>query len=255
MIRLEQVRKAFGDNVVLDGLDLDVAEGETFVVLGRSGTGKSVMLKHVVGLLVPDSGRVRVDDVDVGAADAAGLRAVRRKVALLFQTGALVNWMSVRANVALPLVERRRHKRREIDDRVDAVLGQLEMLDAADRLPGEISGGMRKRAALARVLVQDPAAILYDEPTAGLDPILARTVASLIQSVQSDRSATALVVTHDLELAFAVADRMGLHHEGRLVEVGTPEEFRASRHPVVRSFLDGTMTTTAPAAGGRGGHP
>ncbi len=249
MIRLENVCKAFGSNVVLDGFALEIAQGETVVVLGRSGSGKSVMLKHIVGLIRPDSGHVFVDDVDVAAADAKSLRAVRRRVALLFQTGALVNWMSVRANVALPLVERRQLKRAEINQRVEEVLAKLEMLDAADRLPGEISGGMRKRAALARVLVQDPAAILYDEPTAGLDPILARTVAALIQDVQVDRHNTALVVTHDLELAFAIADRIGLHSEGRLVELGPPDVFRKSQHPIVRSFLDGTMRTAASGGG------
>jgi len=181
-----------------------------------------------------------VDDVDVGTAPRAALAKVRREVAYLFQTGALVNWMTVRDNIALPLVERRELKQPAIRARVDETLSSLDLLEAAEQFPAQISGGMRKRAALCRVLVQQPRAILYDEPTAGLDPILSRTVAELIRDVQSSGDRTALVVTHDLELAFSVADRIGLHHEGQLVEVGTPDEFRQSQHPVVRAFLDGS---------------
>lgn len=239
MIVLDEVHKAFGPRHVLRGFSLTLAAGETVVLLGRSGTGKSVTLKLIVGLLRPDHGRVLVDEVDVGAARGARLGDVRRKVAFLFQTGALVNWMSVRDNVALPLVEHGGRTRREIDARVDETLAQVELLEAAAQFPAEISGGMRKRAALARVLVQDPAAVLYDEPTAGLDPILARTVGGIIRRVQTETRRAALVVTHDLEFAFGVADRIGLHHEGRLVELADPDTFRASRHPVVRAFLDG----------------
>jgi len=239
MIRLTDVRKSFGELAILRGLDLEVDVGETLVVLGRSGTGKSVTLKHIVGLLIPDSGQVLVDGVDVTSANKKALTQIRTDVAYLFQTGALVNWMSVRDNVALPLVELRSLKQAQIDERVDKALESLDMLVAADRMPAEISGGMKKRAALARVLVQEPKAILYDEPTAGLDPIMARTVSTLINGVQSAGNRAAIVVTHDLELAFAVATRIGLHHEGQLVELSSPDEFRKSNHPVIRSFLDG----------------
>jgi phospholipid/cholesterol/gamma-HCH transport system ATP-binding protein len=239
MIELVGVHKAFGEHQVLRGLDLAVQPGETLVVLGRSGTGKSVTLKHVVGLLRPDSGKVTVDDVDVTTAGTSQLAQIRRDVAYLFQTGALVNWLNVRDNVALPLVERREQSRAQIDDRVDTALASLDLTGTEDRMPGEISGGMRKRVALARVLVQEPRAVLYDEPTAGLDPIMSRTVGDLINQVQAPGDRTAIVVTHDLELAFAVGTRIGLHHEGRLVELAEPDAFRQSRHPVIRSFLDG----------------
>ena len=239
MIELQDVHKSFGNHHVLRGLSLAVEKGETLVMLGRSGTGKSVTLKVVDGLLRPDAGSVRVGDVDVTRAGLAQLRAVRRRVAFLFQTGALVNWMTVRDNVALPLVEQRELSHREIDSKVSEALQSLDMLAAADQLPDSISGGMRKRAALCRVLVQQPDAVLYDEPTAGLDPILSRTVGRMIKQVQSNGDRAALVVTHDLELAFTVANRIGLHHQGRIMEVGTPEVFRQSRHPVVRAFLDG----------------
>lgn len=244
MIELRDIHKSFGPKAVLRGFSLEVRAGETLVMLGRSGTGKSVTLKMIVGLLRPDTGAVMVDDVDVAGAPRAALRRVRRDVAYLFQTGALVNWMTVRENISLPLVERRELRPRAIRERVDESLASLDLLEAAEQFPAQISGGMRKRAALCRVLVQQPRAILYDEPTAGLDPILSRTVADLISSVQKTEDRTALVVTHDLDLAFSIADRIGLHHEGQLVEVGTPDEFRQSQHPVVRAFLDGKDAQT-----------
>ncbi len=242
MIQLENVHKSFGDLHILRGVDLTLESGETLVVLGLSGTGKSVTLKHMVGLLKPDSGRITVDGVDVPTANGEQLRDIRRKVAYLFQTGALVNWMSVRDNVSLPLVEKRSLPPGEIRERVDESLQSLDMLEAAERMPAEISGGMRKRAALARVLVAQPKAILYDEPTAGLDPIMARTVGHLIRDVQSSGDRTAMVVTHDLELAFAVATRIGLHFEGQLIELAPPDEFKQSSHPIIRAFLDGSTT-------------
>ena len=243
MIELSGVHKAFGGVAVLRGLDLRVEQGETLVILGRSGTGKSVTLKHIVGLLRPDAGSVRVAGVDVAAAGRKALARVRRDVAYLFQTGALVNWMTVRENVALPLVELRTLARSAVRNAVDEALESLEMLHAAEQLPGEISGGMRKRAALARVLVQRPRAVLYDEPTAGLDPIMGAIVAGLINKVHSSGERSAIVVTHDLDLAFAVGTRIGLHHEGRLVELAEPERFRKSDHPVIRSFLDSQERT------------
>lgn len=237
LIELQDVHKSFGEKHVLRGFSLTVEPGETFVLLGRSGTGKSVTLKTIVGLIAPDSGRVQVGPVDVTRADRQALSAVRQQVAYLFQTGALVNWLTVRENVALPLVERRTLSRAEINTRVEQTLKTFQILESADQYPDRISGGMRKRAALCRVLVQEPAVILYDEPTAGLDPILSRTVADEIQKAQAGER-SALVVTHDLDLAFAVADRIGLHHEGRLIEAADPEHFKASQHPAVRAFLD-----------------
>lgn len=237
LIELQDVHKSFGEKHVLRGFSLRVEPGETLVMLGRSGTGKSVTLKIIVGLLRPDRGRVRVGDVDVPRADRRALSDVRRTVAYLFQTGALVNWLTVRENVSLPLVERRELSPDAIRGRVEQSLKTFGLLESADQYPDRISGGMRKRAALSRVLVQEPAVILYDEPTAGLDPILSRTVADEISKTQiGERSA--LVVTHDLDLAFAVGDRIALHHEGRLIEAADPDSFKASRHPAVREFLD-----------------
>ena len=237
LIELQDVHTSFGSKLVLRGLSLRVEPGETFVLLGRSGTGKSVTLKTIVGLIPPDRGRVRVGEVEITTAGRQALAAVRRQVAYLFQSGALVNWLTVRENVALPLVERREEPKDAIHRRVEETLKTFELIEAADQYPDRISGGMRKRAALCRVLVQEPAVILYDEPTAGLDPIISRTVAEEIRRAQEGER-SALVVTHDLDLAFAVADRIGLHHEGRLIEAAEPEAFKASRHPAVREFLD-----------------
>ena len=237
LIELRDVHKSFGSKHVLRGFSLRVEPGETFVLLGRSGTGKSVTLKTIVGLILPDSGSVRVGEVEVTTANREALAGVRRQVAYLFQSGALVNWLTVRENVALPLVEHRAGTKDEIRRRVDETLKTFELLEAADQYPDRISGGMRKRAALCRVLVQEPAVILYDEPTAGLDPIISRTVAEEIRRAQEGER-SALVVTHDLDLAFAVADRIALHHEGRLIEAAEPAAFKASRNPAVREFLD-----------------
>ncbi len=243
MIELTGVSKAFDGHVVLQELDLRVATGETVVILGRSGTGKSVTLKHIVGLIPPDTGSVRVEGTEVVGADRATLRRIREQVAYLFQNGALVNWMTVRDNVALPLVERGLLSQPEILARVDETLAKLDLLAAAARYPGEISGGMRKRAALCRVLVAEPQAILYDEPTAGLDPIMARTVAGLIERVGTEHpERAAVVVTHDLDLAFAVADRIALHDDGHIAVIDTPDRFAASDHPVIRGFLQERTT-------------
>ncbi len=237
MIQLRDVCKSFGANDVLRNLDLDVAEGETLVIVGRSGTGKSVTLKHIVGLLNPDSGDVHVNGRPVVGASIDELREIRRDVAYMFQTGALVNWMTVRTNIALPLVEARQLSAKEIDERVEEVLASVGLSEAADLLPAEISGGMRKRAALCRVLVLEPRAILYDEPTSGLDPIMSRTVGRLIRDVQTTHRCAAIVVTHDLPLAFRVATKIGLHDDGKLAEILPPDEFRRSDNPTIREFL------------------
>ena len=241
MIRLKNINKAFGSRRVLIDYDLEVQEGETFVIMGPSGIGKSVTLKHIVGLLQPDSGTVVVDGYHVSTASRTELLRIRAEIGYLFQNGALLNWMSVGDNVALPLRENRRNRLKpaEIERKVIEKLNTVNMASERHKFPAEISGGMRKRAALARVLATGPKIILYDEPTAGLDPRMSSTISNLITSVQSRFGVTSIVVTHDLAHAYEVGDRIGMMHLGRLIEIGTPEEIRRTKNSVVRDFIEG----------------
>lgn len=236
---LEDVRTSIGGHVVLDGLTLHVRRGETFVLLGRSGAGKSVTLKHLVGLLRPGAGQVRVDGQDLASLAPRELRALRRRFGYVFQSAALLNWMSVEENLTLPLREHTRMGREAARRRARECLAVVDLAGHGEKLPDELSGGMRRRAGLARALVLEPEILLYDEPTAGLDPVMARTITELIVSTREKTGTTSIVVTHSMPSAFRVADRMGLLHEGRVVEIGTPDAFRASRHPAVVEFLSG----------------
>ncbi|MEW6746842.1 MAG: ATP-binding cassette domain-containing protein [Planctomycetota bacterium] len=247
MIRLEHVYKSFGSKRVLNDMNLHVERGESFVIMGPSGIGKSVTLKTIVGLVPADRGQVEVAGVNVTTASWEELCRVRSRIGYLFQSGALINWMTVAENVALPLLERTQMTRREIDHRVDDLLAQVEMLHARDLYPSAISGGMKKRAALARVLAGTPAIILYDEPTAGLDPIMTSTISQLIRDTQQKYQVTSIVVTHDIPCAFRVADRIGMVCDGKLVLVGTVEELQNSDHPVVSRFLRGEPLPTEAA--------
>ena len=229
MIEFRNVVKRFGEAAVLDGLTFDVEKGEILAVVGPSGTGKSVTLKHIVGLLEPDAGEVTV------ATDRIGY---------LFQSGALLAWKTVWENVALPLVETTRLKAGEIDRRVAAALAAVGLADDAAKYPAEISGGMQKRAGLARAIVCDAEVILYDEPTSGLDPVTSAQITRLIRDVNRTRGVTSVVVTHDLVSAFRIASRVLLVKDGRAVVCLTPEEFRKSDNPEARAFLAATRGET-----------
>jgi len=226
---------------VLAGFNLKIEKGESFVIIGQSGIGKTVALRHVAGLLSPDSGRVLVEGIQVNGARPAALRKLRERMGVLFQSGALINWMTVAENVALPLSEHRRFPRREIERRVDEKLELLELSDAKFKTPSEISGGMKKRVALARVLMSNPDIILYDEPTTGLDPVMSMVISELIRQMQRDFGVTSLVVTHDMKSAFHVGDRIGMLYGGELVQVGTPDEIMNSDNLVVRQFINGEL--------------
>ena len=222
MIEFRNVVKRFGEAAVLDGLTFDVEKGEILAVVGPSGTGKSVTLKHIVGLLEPDAGEVTV------ATDRIGY---------LFQSGALLAWKTVWENVALPLVETTRLKAGEIDRRVAAALAAVGLADDAAKYPAEISGGMQKRAVLARAIVCEAEVILYDEPTSGLDPVTSAQITRLIRDVNRTRGVTSVVVTHDLGSAFRIASRILLVKDGRAIVCLTPGEFRRSENPEARAFL------------------
>ena len=240
MIAIRGLRKELGGRAVLDGVDLDVPRGETVVVIGRSGTGKSVLLKHVIGLMVPDAGRIEVDGRDVVGLRDAALQAVRRRMGMLFQGAALFDSLDVGENVALPLREHTELGDAEIRARVAERLEWVGLPGVERMAPASLSGGMRKRVGLARALALDPAVMLYDEPTTGLDPVMADVINRLIRALQARTGVTSIVVTHDMHSAYHVGDRLAMLHEGRVVFGGTPEEARATRDPLVRQFIEGS---------------
>jgi len=238
VIRFDEVQLRFGDHVVLDGVTLDVPDGSTTVLLGRSGAGKSVLLKQVVGLIRPTAGAVWVDDLRVDTLDREALVPLRRQVGYVFQFAALFDSMTCAENLRLGLV-RQGLGEGEIAERVGAALAMVGLADVGERFPAELSGGMRKRVGIARAVALRPRYILWDEPTTGLDPVTTATMDLLIQRVARDLGVTSVVVTHDLRSAFTVGDRIALLHEGRIRAHGTPDEIRASEDPVVRQFIEG----------------
>ncbi len=240
MIRAEALEKAFGPLVVLRGVSLTVETGETVAVLGRSGTGKSVFLKHVAGLLEPDAGSVWVGEERVTGASPRAVRALRLRMGYVFQAGALFDSMTVGENVVLPL-RRRGVPPAEASERAAATLEKVGLAGQEARYPAELSGGMRKRAAVARAVVAEPEYLLYDEPTTGLDPVTTAVIDELVVRLKEELRATSIVVTHDLRSAFRVADRVVMLHEGGIRASGTPAELEASEDPVVRAFVEGRM--------------
>lgn len=235
---LRDVWKSFDGRPVLQGLNLDIPTGGTLVVMGPSGCGKSVMLKHLVGLLRPERGEVRFHGERIDGFDERRLVPIRRRIGFLFQQAALFDSLTVRENVAFPLRETGQAGP-DLEERVRATLDRVGLADTLDRMPAELSGGMRKRVGLARAIVLEPELILYDEPTTGLDPIRANVINDLIVRLQRELRITSVVVTHDLDSAFQVADRMVLLHKGQVRLEGEPDLFRHSADPVVRGFLEG----------------
>lgn len=233
------LRKSFGPKKVLDGVDLQVRDGETLVILGGSGTGKSVLLKLTIGLLPADSGRIFVEGEDVTDYGEKAWMSVRARISYMFQWGALFDSMSVFENIAFPLRERGGFTEEEIGKRVAERLDLVNLEGSEGAFPSDLSGGMRKRVALARSTVFDPRCILYDEPTAGLDPITSDTINRLIRRMQKVLGVTSIVVTHDIRSMFHVADRVAFLYRGTVAWVGTPEEARGAEHPVLRGFIEG----------------
>ena len=241
MIRVQGLHKRFGSQPVLRGIDLDIATGEIMVVIGRSGGGKSVLLKHLIGLLRPDSGTVEVDGTEITRLRGGELDRVRERYGVVFQGGALFDSMSVAENVAFPLREKSRLGHAEIRERVEEKLEQVGLSDMGHKNPAEISGGMRKRVAIARALVTEPEIVFFDEPTTGLDPILVNTIHHLIVELHRKFRFTAVMVSHEIPEIFEIADRVAMLHEGVIVEVGSPEAVRASANPIVQQFIRGDV--------------
>lgn len=232
-----------GGKPVLRGLSLDVEQGEVFVIVGSSGVGKSVTLKHMVRLLTPDDGDIVVDGQSIVNLTGEDLERLRQKFGYLFQGGALLAWLSVFENVALPLRERSNLEEEEIARRVDDTLDMVGLADAAEQMPAEISGGMRKRAGLARAIVEEPKIILYDEPTSGLDPVTARTIDRLIDRMRKELGVTSVVVTHDLQSALSIGSRIAMLHEGTISELSEPAGFIKSPREEVQAFLESQFIT------------
>ena len=239
MIEVQKLSKSFSGRPVLCDVDLTMEEGKTLVVIGRSGCGKSVVLKHLIGLLKPDSGHVLVDGEDITGLPERKLTAVRRKIGMLFQSAALFDSMSVEANLAFPLREQGMRDEKEIDARVAEALDMVELGGEQHKMPADLSGGLRKRVGLARTIVGRPRCVLYDEPTTGLDPITSDSINHMIRRLQRRLGVTSIVVTHDMKTAFHCADRVALLHEGRVHFDGTVEELKASADPVITDFIVG----------------
>jgi phospholipid/cholesterol/gamma-HCH transport system ATP-binding protein len=237
LIRFDRVCKAFGEKKVLVDMDLDVMPGENFVVMGPSGVGKSVMLRHVIALLTADSGTTTVEGHDMATIERKPLAELRSRMGYVFQEAALLNWLSAGDNVALPLRETTDMPESEILERVQHKLELVHVPDVFDKLPGELSGGMRKRVGLARCLVTEPKIILYDEPTAGLDPEISASINHLMRELSDRLDVTSLTVTHHIGCTKTVADRVALLDEGRLHYTSTPEEFLNSTEPRLVRFL------------------
>jgi phospholipid/cholesterol/gamma-HCH transport system ATP-binding protein len=245
VIKVVGVRRSFGAQEVLRGLDLEVATGEILVVIGRSGGGKSVLLKHLIGLLRPDAGRILVDDVDITRLGRTALDRIRERYGVVFQGGALFDSMSVHENVAFPLREKTRLRAAEINQKVEEKLAQVGLEGMGAKNPAEISGGMRKRVAIARALVTEPEVVFFDEPTTGLDPILVNTIHHLIVELHRKFRFTAIVVSHEIPEIFQIADRVAMLHDGVIVDSGTPGAIQASPNPIVQHFIRGEVESVA----------
>ncbi|MFA5117042.1 MAG: ABC transporter ATP-binding protein [Candidatus Omnitrophota bacterium] len=239
MIEIEGVSKSFNGRKVLDNLDLAVKRGETKVIIGRSGCGKSVLLKHIVGLLYPDAGRVSVSGNDISLLSEKELNSVRMKIGMVFQGGALFDSLTVGENVGFGLIEHLCLEQKDVADRIKESLDLVELHGVEDLMPSELSGGMKKRVSLARALCIKPEVILYDEPTTGVDPITADSINSLIRGLHDRLGETSIVVTHDMKSAYKVADRIAMMYKGKIIAEGTPEEIQKLGDPVVHQFING----------------
>ncbi len=238
VIKIEDLHLSFGSNRVIAGLSLELHNNENLVVLGKSGTGKSVLIKCIVRLLKADSGSIKVGDQEVTNLNSVDLNEVRKKIGFLFQSGALYDSMTVRENLEFPLKRTQKNlSKKEIDDKVMEVLQNVGLPDAIDKMPSELSGGMRKRISLARTIISDPEILLYDEPTTGLDPITSDEISLLINDIQKKYKTSSIIITHDIECARTVADRLVMLKEGEVYKEGTLEEFENSDDEEISSFF------------------
>ncbi len=240
VIKAEGVTKRFGDRAVLSGVSLEIYKGETFVIMGGSGCGKSTFLRHLTGALKPDAGKIYLLGKDLAALDEDEMDKVKKKIGMCFQSAALFDSMTVGENVSLPLKEHTKLDRSVIDTVIKMKLELVGLRGFEGLMPSQLSGGMRKRVGLARAIALDPEIVFYDEPTAGLDPIVAGVVDKLILDLSKKLSITSVVVTHDMKSVFSIADRVAMLYEGKVLEVGRSEEIRQSKNPMVQQFISGS---------------
>jgi phospholipid/cholesterol/gamma-HCH transport system ATP-binding protein len=240
MIKVENIYKSFDGLDVLKGTTFEVAKGEILALIGRSGYGKSVLLKHVPGLMRPDRGRILIDNKDIGSLRGKELERVRSLFGFVFQNGALFDSLTVFENVAFPLREKTKLSEQEIKKRVLSILEEVGLSTAENKYPAQISGGMVRRAALARALIRSPEIMLFDEPTTGLDPIIGRAILNLIDSCHKRFGFTGIIVTHEIPKIFAIVQKVAMLHEGTILSVESPEQISFSRDPVVRQFINGS---------------
>lgn len=241
MIEIVDLYKSFNGQKVLGGVNLTIPDKKVLTVMGQSGCGKSVLIKHIIGLLFPDSGRVLVDGVDITNVDPEDVDRAREKMGVLFQGGALFDSMTVFGNVAFQLKEKTKLDRNEIRDRVMAALEDVGLEDMGKKYPAELSGGMKKRAALARALITEPPILLFDEPTTGLDPIISRSIHRLIETTRKKYQYTAVIISHEVPGIFEISDFVAMLHNGLIEECGTPREIENSSNPAVRQFITGSL--------------
>ncbi len=239
MISMQHVDKTLGGRKVLDDLSIDIARGESVVIVGGSGVGKSVTLKHIIGLMKPDRGQILIDGQDLTAMSERDLNRFRRKFGMSFQEGALFDSMSVFENIAFPLRRHTKSSEAEIKARVDECLDLVHLEGVSSKRPSELSGGMRRRVGFARAISLKPEILLFDEPTTGLDPVISDVIAELIVEMDKTLATTTVTITHDMKVAFKIADRVAMLYKGRIVEQGTPAVFRQSQNPIVQQFIEG----------------
>lgn len=240
IVVLKDVYKAFGNHVILNGINLNIKRGETIVIIGGSGSGKSVTLKHIVRLLLPDKGQIFIDGQEITQKlKAHEISEYRKKIGYLFQSAALINWLTVYDNIALPLRENTKLSEKEIKIKIDEKLELLELEKAIYKLPSEISGGMKKRVGMARAIIANPQVLLYDEPTSGLDPIMSANINQMVNLMKEQLKVTQIMVTHDMHSAFTVADKIAMIYKGNIIFFGTPAEIKESTDERVHNFING----------------
>jgi phospholipid/cholesterol/gamma-HCH transport system ATP-binding protein len=241
MIKLIEINKSFGRQIVLQDLNFAIESGKITVIIGRSGSGKSVLLKHIIGLVRPDRGAVWVDDIDITKLKDRDLNNIRKKFGMLFQEAALFDSMDVGENIAFPLREHSRMTDKQILETVADRLAAVGLSGVESKMPSELSGGMRKRVGLARAIALLPQIVLFDEPTSGLDPVMSEAINQLIKDTQRNFNLTCIVISHDIESIFKIGDTIAMLYEGKIIESGTPNEIRASANPVLKQFLTGSI--------------